>query len=669
MKKNLIIFITLSVIGVVANAQTKTNDTIILNEVLITGTKTPRSPGNVTQKIEVITSKQIENTVAANRNISEILQILPGSSVSTLSRNDANWGTYGGIGPKYCTFMLQGLPIDAFVDPMSLDLSAISRIEVQKGPASVLYSNYLSQDFAGNQSPLAGTVNLILKEKFDKPATKFTTSFGSYNTINGQFYHQDIVKNLHYFTGINYEMSNYTDYGIDGSWLNMKKNPEYSKAKIFGGATWFSDNEKQKLTLFVNKTIHTGDAGRVYRGFDHNYSTINVGYSLKLSDKATLQANMGHRNYNRTWQESSFNIIDSLVSNNGVVQNIVPVDVNFTLNHCNNSILTIGADYQGADYYNYSDPLLGYEIYGNKSTALQTGIYLQEEYHIGKLIARAGTRFNFTKNSIALINGGAPGQSSQEWTALLYSGGLKYNASEKLSFFANAGNSFISPGLKSIGGTINLNDTIHSGQLPNPNLKAESGLGYDGGAEIALPFSISLSLRGFYTIIDDAIIDNVVRQNPSQSQSVNAGKTTSTGFELGINQKLTNDFNWFANITYMKTQIFNEFDADQDGGTVPFSPELVVNGGISYTSPFGLQISTYLNYNAGFYDSSSKSSRNKFTPGTTINAYVSQTISKKEKSLVTCFVQLYNITNNRYEMPWQFRNTGFAVTGGLKVEF
>ena len=58
-----------------------------------------------------------------------------------------------------------GLPIDAFIDPMSLDLSAVESIEVQRGAASVLYPNYLSQDFAGNQSPLAGTVNLILKEK------------------------------------------------------------------------------------------------------------------------------------------------------------------------------------------------------------------------------------------------------------------------------------------------------------------------------------------------------------------------------------------------------------------------------------------------------------------------------------------------------------------------
>ncbi|NTW33338.1 MAG: TonB-dependent receptor [Bacteroidetes bacterium] len=644
-------------------------DTSFLKEVVVTSSKSPQSLGNVTQKIEVLSSTEIESTISANRNICDVMQNQPGVSVSALSRNDANWGTYGGIGPKYSTFMLQGLPIDAFIDPMTLDLSAISRIEVQRGPASVLYSNYLSQDFAGNQSPLAGTVNMILKDKFDKPLTRFITSFGSYNTLNGQFYHQDIAKSIHYYTGINYEMSDYTDYGTKDSWLNMQKNPEYRKTKIFGGATWFSDDEKQKFTLFANKTLHVGDAGRIYRGFDNNYGIINAGYTLNLNKNICLEAHTGYRSYDRTWQESHFNVIDSLSSDNGVVQHIIPVDVLLTLKHGKANVLTTGVDYQGADYYTYSDPLVGYDTYGNKSTAMQTGVYTQEELHFGKLIARGGVRINYTKNNIELINGGAPGQKSKDWNKVLYSGGLRYNATKNISIFANIGSSFVTPGLKSVGGTIQLDDTLHSGQLPSPNLKPEAGLGIDGGIDLALPYNLQLSLRGFNTTVTDAIIDNVVRQTPSQSQSVNAGKTTSAGGEAELKQKIYESLSWFANFTYMKTKISNEYDADQDGGTVPFSPEMVANAGISYTTPFGLKITPSLNYNDGFYDSSSKTGRKKFIPGMLLNAYVSQTIVKNNKSKVICFGQFYNITDNRYEMPWQFINTGFSVMGGLKVEF
>jgi hypothetical protein len=76
-----------------------------LSRVVITPSKLPQSAGNVTQKVDVINNQDIETNI-------------------------------------------------------------LSRIEVQRGPASVLYPNYLSQDFAGNQSPLAGTVHWIVSFSF-----------------------------------------------------------------------------------------------------------------------------------------------------------------------------------------------------------------------------------------------------------------------------------------------------------------------------------------------------------------------------------------------------------------------------------------------------------------------------------------------------------------------
>jgi outer membrane receptor protein involved in Fe transport len=641
-------------------------DTIAIEVITVTASKTPQSIGNVTQKIDVIDSKEIGKVVSGNRTISEVLMYKPGSSVSSLSRNDANWGTYGGIGAKYSTYMLQGLPIDAFVDPMSLDLSAIDRIEVQRGPASVIYPNYLSQDFAGNQSPLAGTINLILKEKIDKPLTNFSTAYGSYNTLNGQFYHQGKTQNLDYYAGANYESSNYTNYGSANSWLNMQKNPEYKKTKLFGGATWYpAGNDKQKFTLFVNKTFHTGDAGRVYRGFENEYGTINAGYSIELNDRMNLQAHAGIRNYNRSWQESNFGVIDTLKSNNGVDQTIVPADISLTIRHGKANLFIVGSDYQGANYSTWSDPLKGYQSFGNKSTAFQSGIYAQEELHISKLIWRAGVRYNYMKNNVELVDGGAPGEKTKEWNSFLWSTGLKYKFNNDLSLFANAGNSFLTPGLKSTGGTIRLSDKGvigRNGQLPNPNLKPESGLGIDAGADVSLPANFKISVRGFYLSVNDAIIDNVVSQKPSQTQSINAGQTTSKGVEAELKQMITTNIQWFVNYTFMKTEV-------KDAGTVPFAPEQVANLGVNLSTSYGLSFSPYLNYNNGFYDSSDMASRSFFKPGTLLNINVSQILAKTESYKVEAFGNFYNITNNKYEMPWQFQNPGFSMMAGIKATF
>lgn len=647
-------------------AQVSLIDTISLKEVVVTGSKTPQSVGNVTQKIDIIDNKTISTIVSGNRNLAEAIMYKPGASVSALSRNDANWGTYGGIGTKYSTYMLQGLPVDAFVDPMSLDLMAVDRIEVQRGAASVLYPNYLSQDFAGNQGPLAGTVNVIFKERIDKPLTSVSSSYGSYNTFNGQLYHQGNFNNFNYFGGISYESSDYTNYGTPGSWLNMHKNPEYIKTKVFGNVTWYPSGEKsQKVSLLFNKTFHSGDAGRVYRGFDHDYGLINVGYSVDLTEKVNLQAHAGIRQYFRTWQESNYGTIDTLKSNDGVTQNIVPADITLTIKHGKESLFIIGADYQSAGYFTWTDPLKGYELYGNKSSARQIGFYAQEELHFDRLILRGGLRYNFIRNNIELIDGGAPASNSKDWQSFIWSAGIKYNATDNISLYANIGNSFMPASLKQTGGTISLSDQGvpgRNGQLPNPDLKPESGLGIDVGADTYLPYNFKLTARVFHIAITDAIIDNVVSQNPSQTRSVNAGETTSTGAELEIAQNPSKNIQWFANYTFIKSSV-------NDGGSVPFAPDHVVNAGINVSTEFGLHLSTYLNYVDGIYDSSDETSRNYFKTGALLNANLSQELKKTEKYKVECFGQFYNITNNKYEMPWQFMNTGFSMMIGLRSTF
>ncbi|MCB2220982.1 MAG: TonB-dependent receptor [Bacteroidetes bacterium] len=653
-----------------AAAQEQVLDTIQIEEMVITGSRQYQSAGNVTQKINVIAATAFEPMVLGNSNLTEAIAQQPGASVSVLSRNDANWGTYSGIGPKYSTYMLNGLPLDAFIDPMSLDLMAFQRIEIQQGPASVLYSNYLSQDFAGNQSPLAGTINLILKDKIESQETQFSNAYGSYNTLNTQLFHQDRKGNLNYFAGINFENSDYTNYGTPDSWLNIQKDPEYQKAKFFAGATWFfGENEKHKMQVFINKTLHKGDAGRIYRGFRHDYTTVNLNESSQINEVLSFNLSVGLRIYNRTWQESHFNEVDSLLSNNGVDQVIIPVNVNIAWRHGNNHLLTIGTDYQAARYQTHSDPLLGYTLYGNKSRAYQSGIYAQEELRFGGFIARGGFRLNYIEHSIDLISGNNPGEPEIDYTRLLWNAGLKYHLTSNFSIFANAGNSFIPPGLKSMGGTIALDDKVvpgRNGQLPNPDLKPESGLGADIGAIIHPLKGMQISLRTFYLLVDDAIVETVVSEDPSQSQSINAGQTSSTGFELAVNQQLNKYFSWYTNYTFMNTEVTNDLE-ELDGATVPFAPEHIANAGFTLKTGFGLNVTPAFNYNSGYFDSTSPTGRNEFVPGVLLNLFVSQRVVNQTGFLIDLFLKSYNLSDNQYEMPWGFKNTGFSVMGGFKV--
>jgi len=670
-KKILRATLALTLIAVPLSGQAAQSNPTQLEEMVVTASKSPKTPGNVTQKVEIIDSAEIDAMVSGNNNLAELLTTQPGIAVSVLSRNDANWGASGGLSQKYNTYMLDGLPIDAFVEPQSLSARAVERIEVQRGPAAVLYPNYLSMDFAGNQSPLTGTTNFILRERIDKTASEVDAYYGSYNTYGGSFYHQQAADKLHFFFGGDYQQSDYTNYGTNPSWLNMIDDPEYSKNKFYLKTTAFLNEQgSHKASLFLARTAQEGDAGRPNRDFDHEYWTINGAYALPLGEAVRTNLKVGYRGYDRTWEEDNYPKSLALASENGVEQHILPVDLSVSVDHLKGALLTVGSDYQRVSYETYSE--VTSKVLGNDADADQLGIYLQEEIPVGDLLLRAGGRYSYTKHDISLLGGSLPGNDEQDWDELLWSVGAKYNLSPAVSFYTNAGSSFVAPSLKSVGGTIALADrgvAGKNGQLPNPDLDPESGIGYDLGVDLMPVQGLKFGVRGFYNLVDDQIVTVVVNSDPSQSQDINAGETTSYGVEVSVEHRLNDWLKWFANYTYTSTEIDNGNDPDQDGAEVPFVPEHMGNVGVDVKLPYDFSASVALHLHGPIYDSTSKSGRQEFDGYEVLNASLKKRLLSSQAYTMDAYVDLYNLTDKEYEMPWQFQDPGFSVLGGIKVNF
>ena len=132
-------------------------DVYEMGEIIITGSKLPQTPGNVTQKISIITADEIGSLVLGNGNLAEMLSYSPGNFANVLSRNDANWGSSGVAWRTptrdTCSMACRSTP------------SSISRASI-RGPSSGSKTSAARprcsirpiwpMDFAGNQSPLAG---------------------------------------------------------------------------------------------------------------------------------------------------------------------------------------------------------------------------------------------------------------------------------------------------------------------------------------------------------------------------------------------------------------------------------------------------------------------------------------------------------------------------------
>lgn len=642
-----------------------------LSDLVVTESKIGQSQQTVTQKVELFYPEEFEQQTIHNRNVTELLKYTSGQFVNPLSRNDANWGSFGGLGPKYNGYLLDGLPIDSFADAMSLDPWAFGQVEIHKGPASVMYPNYLSMDFAGNETPLAGITNFILKDRIDSTATRIKIGGGSYNTLASSFYHQDSKGNLNYFLGASYEQSDYTNYGTPNSWLNIKKDPEYQKTKMYGKLTYLFDRDDHKLSLFVHHTGQTGDAGRPNRDFEHLYNTINLGYSNQINGSVNVQLKAGYRGYDRRWAEDNFPTDFGLREHDGVRQSVFPSDLTFNITHAGESLFTVGVDGQVATYKSYA------EIDGVKKTATDvdaysTGLFVQEKYLLDKWVFRVGGRFNYTDHSYNLFNGVAPDKRDNSWESWLWSSGVRYNATKVVAIYGNVGSSFVAPSAKQLGGSLSASSAGvagQNGQLPSLDLKPEKGIGSDLGLELRPIESLTMGMRGFYNLINNAIVDNVVSTTPSQSRSVNAGNAYSYGFELNMEHRLAESLRWFANFTYTSSRIDNPLDHDQDGADISFVPDYVANAGVTTKLPFEITLSPYLHMVGNYYDSTSKSGRKKFGSYQVVNVKGQKSLYKGGDYTLNATLDLNNIFDRRYEMPWQFQDPGFNAFGSLELKF
>ena len=687
MKRLLFSALSLFLVGVpvVADDEADEADVYEMGEMVITGSKLPQTPGNVTQKISIITADEIGSLVLGNGNLAEMLSYSPGNFANVLSRNDANWGSSGGLAHTYKGYMLDGLPIDSFIDLQSLDPWAFQRVEDQRGSASVLYPNYLAMDFAGNQSPLAGTANFILKERVRSTRTSASAYYGSYNTVGGRFFHQRAAGNLHLFFGGHHEDSDYTYYGTfdeDGnrnSWLNMLEDdsPNYEKTKMYMRGTYFLNDSGQRASLYAHRTWHTGDTGRPNRDFGHTYTTLNAGYTHPVSERITARAKVGYRDYVRRWEEDNFArdslgvVIPeslSLRSEDGMDQFVVPTDFSLTIMTREADVLTVGADYQLASYETSSEA--GVMTTGNDAMATGMGLYAQEELRLNKLILRAGGRYNTISHDIDLLGGAPPGEDSNSWNKLLYSAGARYNHSDDLSVYANMGTSFKAPSLKSVGGTVPL-DSKESGHLPNPDIKPESGTSLDVGVNLRPMKGLQVGLRGFNIAIDDQIVQRVVPvdpDDPAQSQDINAGNTGTSGVELEVTHRLDEKVEWFASYTYTNAEVKEHLDENQVGAKINFVPESAIGAGVHLTFSQGLRATVTVQSYSGIYQDINKDAE-PLDGYILLNARLEQRVRTQDGYDLSLYLEPYNITNQAFEMPWQFADPGFSVNGGVMVSF
>ncbi|NOQ26042.1 MAG: TonB-dependent receptor plug domain-containing protein [Bacteroidales bacterium] len=484
MKKTICIAALMAVFGLTnLNAQTSgkpflITDTVKIEEVVITGTKTPTSINKLPQKVEIITKDKIQNSTEGN--LSNFLKSISGIDIIEYPGLLSGIGIrgfrpeYNGINKKILT-LIDGRPAAA-TNLSMLDIRNVERIEILRGPASALY---------GPQA-MGGVVNIITKQSQDKIQGNASIAYGSFDqsdfnlAVGGK-----ISKKFNFDIGVN-RKQRATDYKLGNgnvfrsmlggeevnNWYKnndstsvdddtrgdgeTRKNTTYTKYNAnIRLAYQITDNWNTQIK-FDNTTakdvenpgdIKYGDARPGLKDMSRYSAEISVLGNITKNNRLNVQAYYGSE------QSSTFTLYEGYSDPQAIEpyksfeeeyiwQGFQISDVHKIKDHS----ITLGLDYNDANHESmrYKDDESKRAPYNPDYAMATLGIYTQGQFTFfdDKLNSTIGLRYDNIKYNIfetELIDNKAIKESNNFFSPSL---GLQYHFTKKISAHTTIGRGF-----------------------------------------------------------------------------------------------------------------------------------------------------------------------------------------------------------------------------------
>jgi outer membrane cobalamin receptor len=611
MKKQLISLIAAIIISFPASAQKKTvsllQDTINLDEVVVTGTTVKVNKRNVPMAVSIVNNLQISES-----NESAILPILngrvPGLFVTErgvmgfgVATNAAGQISIRGIGGSPTTgvlMLIDGHPqfMGIFGHPLSDSYVAsdVERVEVIRGPASILYGS----------NAMGGVINIITKKQTREGFSgNASLMYGSYNTQKYMASTGYKNKKLSLFASVNHDQTDghrpNSDFTITNGYIkasykinnNLQVNSDFSLAHFNA-----SDPGPDTLNAIPGSKLNIT---RGYWAFtiDNNYE--------KISGTAKLFYNFGEHKisdgFHSTDANYGFNIFESIKLFKG-----------------NN--ITLGADYLTYGGKAENELAMGGQgIIFKDTTVYDAGIYgFLQQTLFNRLTLNAGLRL----------------QDHQVYgTEWIPAGGMAYKITSGSTIKVSIARGFRSPTIQE------LYIWNH-----NMNLKPETIMSYETGLlQSFLNQKLKFELTG-YIIKGNNLIINVPLEGLQ-----NAGEVFNKGIEFSANANLISnlDLNLTYSYIHMKSPVY---------ATPKY--HLFLSGNYH---PGKFQFMTSLQYvNHLDTDPSANTSYQTYV---LLNSKISYIVWK----FAELFLSAENILNQKYENNIYYPMPGITMFGGMKL--
>ena len=464
-------------------------------EIVVTATKTRKAVKDCSASVGVVDEVDLRATAASNAM--NLLSFLPGLFVrktGDFGRSDVDIRGLGQRGRRIAV-LVDGRPekmgLFGCSVTHSFPLDNVERIEVVRGPSSVLYGS----------DAMGGVVNIMTHDPKERTEIGFTASYGSFDSKQLNFrFGQNLNKFKYYLTfdrrlsDGHRENSEYTGNAFTGKMiLDITDGLELSlRSKYFSGNKHEAGSIEYPLTDFWND----------YKRGAIDFSLKNTGDKTEVLLK--VYRNFGHHQFSDGWHSR-----DHITG--GIFQ--------LTTQRIPNNQLSAGIDIKNIGGKSYSWPI-------GEWKKNEMAIFLQDEYVFKKKwIVSTGIRLH--RDSLFGF------EICPHW-------GIVFQPTEKTRLRGMINKGFRSPQISE----------LFMYPAANPDLKPERVWNFEIGFDQIISSWLDVNISLFH-MKGSNLIETVPNPTPPKFLFINTGQFTFSGTELGINARFTQNFSSNLFFTYL----------------------------------------------------------------------------------------------------------------------
>ena len=576
-----------------------------LNEIIIKTSNFQSDLKKIASAISIITTKEISSNNSTN--MAPILNMVSGVYMQSGTQN-TNRTTIRGIGSRnlYGTSKIrayyQDIPLtngsgESTIE--DIELNALGRVEVLKGPSSSLYG-------AG----LGGTIQLIPnKGQFDEFSLYIGTLFGSFGL-------QKYSLNANLGNPTNSANIIYSNTHSDGYRENNSLNRQ-----VFTLASNHFLKDKDKLTFIANfidlkafipsslnedDYINNPESAAYTWGRSKGYEDYKKGL-LGLSwqhdfNLRTKQITSIFTSFLNSYEARPFNILKEktnaiglrtrFISENELLDKSLKWTIGGELFYDHNSYQTFENLYK--DFPPETGSVQGEILSNFKEDRVYFNLFMDSKYELSKkTILDIGLNFNQTVYNLKdEFNDDATNFSGDYRFDIIFSPkiGITHQINSSSMIYGTISHGFSPPKLE---------ETLLPNGLINTNIKPETGWNYEIGSRGKIWNNIFNYKIAIYQMdVKDLLVAK--RTSDDQFIGVNAGETKLNGIEMDINYTILNSEK--IKITHSNSFSFNNFkfkefevlENDYSGNDLTGTPKNIFNSQIYFDSDIGFY--GFINY-------------------------------------------------------------------------